>query len=273
MSFEIANYRYNPFTGVSTPKGYGYGAVPKETHTIPASAPFWVYLNEIPQKDTPSTLFINEDGGGDFVEVSFTTVPAANQFRVVYPDDAPAGAVGQGIVEFHSSDAGKDIEVQYYGLGTMVSKEFYTKGIYDVSFNDVEIGNDATIENELNIDKINENTADAGVTIDGVLLKDNKIDARAMFHTNVHGTDITNTTLNTLLWTYIEIDEEIIVNGGGRTSADKNIIISKAKKVDPAFIPYTELYCFNITDNVAEIIEIFGAPVDTIYFKELSISF
>lgn len=123
---NIENLRYNPFTQTYTPFGYGYSGNDKEVHTIPSSSPYWIYLNEIPREDSPSTLFVNEQGGGSFTEVSFTTSPATNQFRVVYGSDGTTTVTtaGQGIVEFNSADAGKTVEVQYYGLGFILDKKF-----------------------------------------------------------------------------------------------------------------------------------------------------
>jgi hypothetical protein len=120
------NLRYNPFTQAFTAYGYGYSGNPKEVHTIPSSSPYWIYLNEIPREDSPSTLFINEQGGSSFTEVSFTTSPAANQFRVVYGGDGTTteATAGQGIVEFNSADAGKIVEVKYYALGSIVQNSF-----------------------------------------------------------------------------------------------------------------------------------------------------
>ena len=69
MSIDAPNYRFNPFTQVFTPKGIGYGAEPVESKTIPSTSPYWVYLDEIPRLDSPSTLLIT-----GFTEVSFTTV-------------------------------------------------------------------------------------------------------------------------------------------------------------------------------------------------------
>ncbi len=122
---NINNLRYNPFTQAFTAYGHGYSGNPKEEYTIPASAPYWIYLNEIPKEESPSTLFINEKAGSDWTEVSFVTDPAASQFRVAYGGDGTTTqtTAGQGIVEFNSADAGKTVEVKYYGLGTINQKQ------------------------------------------------------------------------------------------------------------------------------------------------------
>lgn len=135
--FTANDLRYNPFTQVFTPYGYGYSGNPKEVHTIPSSAPYWIHLDEIPREDSPSTLFINEQGSGNFTEVSFSTEPAASQFRVAYGGDGTTtiASAGQGIVEFNSADAGKIVEVKYYGLGNILDNQFLNdlfNGEYEV---------------------------------------------------------------------------------------------------------------------------------------------
>ena len=131
MAIEAPDYRYNPFTGVFSAYGYGYGGNPVEVKTIPLTAPYWVYLDEIPRKDTPKTVSIAETSPGTtaFTEVSFTTTPAAGQFRVVYGAEpaSTSGVIGQGIIEFNSADAGKSIDISYYGLGAILQNQFLNK--------------------------------------------------------------------------------------------------------------------------------------------------
>ena len=143
MALSISNYRYNPFTDTFTAYGYGYSGNPEESHTIPSSGPYWVYLNEIPRRDAPSTLAVTHDGGATvFTEVSFTTTPAAGQFRVVYGSepDSTSGVIGSGIIEFNAADAGKDITVKYYGLGSILQKQFFTDLVSNLVKKVVEIG-------------------------------------------------------------------------------------------------------------------------------------
>lgn len=118
----IHDFRYNPFTAVITAFGHGYSGNPKEEHVIPSSAPYYIYLNEIPRNDSPSTLLVNEKAGSNWTEVSFATSPAAGQFRAVYGGDGsqPISIVGQGIIEFNSADAGKTMEFAYYGMGSTI---------------------------------------------------------------------------------------------------------------------------------------------------------
>lgn len=125
--FSAPDYRYNPFTAVTTPYGYGYSGNDKEEQVVPNTSPYEFTLNEIPQKDTPSSLAINIKGGATLTEVSSSTVPASGQFRVIYPEDAPAGAVGQGRVQFHSSAAGQTMEIKYYGLGAILQNNFFQR--------------------------------------------------------------------------------------------------------------------------------------------------
>lgn len=118
--------RYDPFTDTFTAYGHGYSGNPVEVHTVPSSAPYFVFLNEIPRKDSPSTLTIVEQGGPSFTEVSYTTSPGSGQFRAVYGGDGTTAesTVGQGTLEFNSADAGKKIEVSYYGLGAIMQNQF-----------------------------------------------------------------------------------------------------------------------------------------------------
>ena len=127
MSFELFDYRYDPFNQTFSSFGYGYSGNPKEVHIIPSSAPYYVYLNEIPRSDSPSTLLVNEQGGSSFTEVSQSTSPAAGQFRAIYGGDEtqPISIVGQGTLEFNSADAGKIMEISYYGMGSIVQKQLF----------------------------------------------------------------------------------------------------------------------------------------------------
>ena len=113
---DLADYRYNPFTGVFTPNPIGYSGNPVEDQVIPSVGPYWVFLNELPREDTPSTVIVTGPAGTPvYTEVSKTTTPAAGQFRLIYGGDGitTEGAVGQGLMEFHSSDAGNTIEISY----------------------------------------------------------------------------------------------------------------------------------------------------------------
>jgi len=125
-TFNRNNLRYNPFTQAFTAYGYGKGGNDKEVKTVPTSSPYWIYLDEIPREDTPSTVAINEQGGSTFTEVSFSTSPAASQYRVCYGGDGTTTqtTAGQGIVEFNSADAGKIMEIAYYGLGDIMQNQF-----------------------------------------------------------------------------------------------------------------------------------------------------
>jgi uncharacterized protein YjbI with pentapeptide repeats len=127
VNFTAKNLRYDPFAQTYSPYGYGYSGNDKEVKTIPTSSPYWIYLDEIPREDSPSTLFINEFGGSNFSEVSFSTSPASGQFRVVYGGDGTTtiATAGQGIVEFNSADAGKIVQIKYYGLGNISDNQFF----------------------------------------------------------------------------------------------------------------------------------------------------
>ena len=115
---NIQDARYNPFTDTYTPKGFGYDSgVDPERQTVPAIAPFWVRTFEKPRKDLPSTIrCVDVLTSTALTEVSGSTAPAVGQFRVAYSGE------GVGTIEFHSSMAGMDVDVSYYGLGTIVAK-------------------------------------------------------------------------------------------------------------------------------------------------------
>ncbi len=108
------NHRWNPFTDADM-------AIDKEeAHlTIPSSSPFCLQLLEIPRKDTPSSVsvYCHSDGLA-FTEVVIS--PTQGQFRVDYPD--PDGE-GTGMIEFHSTDNGKDITVNYKATGSPIIAE------------------------------------------------------------------------------------------------------------------------------------------------------
>lgn len=112
----LANIRYNPFTGVWTPRQIGYGAEPVEQHTIPASGPYIIQLYEMIEQNAPSTTIITTSGGTPLTEVSFTTSPGNLQYRVCYD------SLGNGQVEFNSAQAGLGVNVKYYGLGHILQK-------------------------------------------------------------------------------------------------------------------------------------------------------
>lgn len=99
MPNEIANYRYDPFEETLT-----VAAISDEAHIIPVNAPFVVYLAEVPQKETPSTVSIP-----GFSEVEANPTPG--EFRVDY-------SYGTGAILFNAADAGKQISVTYNGKGT-----------------------------------------------------------------------------------------------------------------------------------------------------------
>jgi len=178
MTISAPDYRYNPFDQTFSSFGHGYLGNPKEVHVIPSSAPYYVYLNEIPRDDSPSTLLVNEQGGSSWTEVSFSTSPAAGQFRAVYGGDEtkPISIVGQGTIEFNSADAGKTMEFAYYGMGAIVQNQIFNKileGFYGAA--------DSFLASLISTDTINEKTANAGVTIDGVILKDEVVEAKEIY--------------------------------------------------------------------------------------------
>lgn len=94
-------------------------AVVGEPHKIPASAPYHIFLRHVPRQQTPSTVKVS-GGGIAWTEVS-TPPSASGQYRVRYDE-----ALGR--IEFHASDAGREITVNYNACGTVVWGEDHGDG-------------------------------------------------------------------------------------------------------------------------------------------------
>lgn len=115
------DYRRDPFIDADM------SILKVERHLVPATSPYVIALNEIPQKNNPSTMTVKEidsfaDGsavyGTSFAEVAAS--PSAGQF---WPDYS-TGADGDqnwntGKLQFNSADAGKLVEVTYTATGTL----------------------------------------------------------------------------------------------------------------------------------------------------------
>lgn len=116
-----SNYRHDPFSDVSTATTF------TERHIIPSASPYVINLNEIPQKNSPSTMTVkkitNVKGstvtyGNTFAEVAAN--PSSNEF---WPD-YNTGADGDenwntGKLLFNSSNAGQLVEIRYTATGTL----------------------------------------------------------------------------------------------------------------------------------------------------------
>ena len=110
------DYRYNPFENVSTAV-----TITGETHVIPSVSPYTIRLDEVPMKETPSSISLTIAGSAG-AEVS--APPAAGEF---WPDYS-TGADGDdnwntGTILFNAADAGKTVVVSYIGTGTLVDIE------------------------------------------------------------------------------------------------------------------------------------------------------
>lgn len=115
------DYRHDPFSDVST------AATFTERHIIPSVSPYVINLNEIPQKNSPSTMTVkaitNVNGstvtyGSTFAEVAAN--PSSNEFL----PDYNTGADGDenwntGKLLFNSSNAGQLVEIRYTATGTL----------------------------------------------------------------------------------------------------------------------------------------------------------
>lgn len=119
---EPSNFRYDPYNDIPT------SVEITERHIIPANSPYYIRLNEVPQKESPSTITVKEitdiaesvTYGKTFTEVAAN--PAAGEFWA----DCNTGANGDenwntGLITFNAADAGKIIEVTYMGTGTLAA--------------------------------------------------------------------------------------------------------------------------------------------------------
>ncbi len=118
---DIADLRLNPFdTDESTkwsPKQIGYGSNDPETRTVPVSSPYQIKLFEYAQENAPSTtMIVPTAGGAALEEVAKTVTPGDGQYRVNYDE------LGTAIIEFSSAQAGVQMDISYYGLGTVLQK-------------------------------------------------------------------------------------------------------------------------------------------------------
>ena len=108
------DYRYNPFDDVLEPM-----AIAGEIHVIPSNSPYTIRLNEVPVKDSPSTVALTI-GGIAGIEVA--AEPAAGEFRCDYTTGADGdNNWNTGLIQFNAADAGKTVVAAYNGMGTLAS--------------------------------------------------------------------------------------------------------------------------------------------------------
>lgn len=124
------DYRYNPFENVSTAV-----TITGEKHVIPSVSPYTVRLNEVPLKETPSSISLTI-GGVTANEVS--APPSAGEFWPDYSTKADNDdSWNTGTILFNAADAGKEVVVSYKGTGRLVAiaailppKTFSTSGVW-----------------------------------------------------------------------------------------------------------------------------------------------
>lgn len=110
------DYRYDPFNDTSEAI-----AITGETHVIPSNSPYTIRLNEVPMKDTPSSISLTI-GGVAANEVS--APPAAGEFWPDYSTKADNDdSWNTGTILFNAADAGKTVVVSYIGTGSLVDIE------------------------------------------------------------------------------------------------------------------------------------------------------
>lgn len=106
----ISDYRFDPYNNVIVPF-----QINSETHVIPSNAPYVIRLNEVPLKESPSSLTVKFENNTALTEVSAS--PAAGQF---WPDFNTADQNwNTGTLKFNVADAGKVVKVSYKGTGTL----------------------------------------------------------------------------------------------------------------------------------------------------------
>ena len=116
-----SDYRHNPYSDIST------AVLTTERHIVPGGSPYIVRLNEVPQKNSPSTITVKEitaiNGntityGSTFAEVAAS--PATGDFWPDYSTGADGDpSWNSGKILFASADAGKIVEVIYTATGTL----------------------------------------------------------------------------------------------------------------------------------------------------------
>lgn len=118
---DFKNLRYNVFTGVWYPK-----TITAEPHIIAFqeesnSYGFWLFEN--PQQNSPQDVVIKLSGSPftEFTEVPFSQSPNSEQYRIDYLVDRQFAT---GFVNFNAADDGKEVEVDYKGLGTAVLNDY-----------------------------------------------------------------------------------------------------------------------------------------------------
>ena len=110
------DYRYDPFNDTSEAI-----AITGETHVVPSNSPYTIRLNEVPMKDTPSSISLTI-GGVAANEVS--APPAAGEFWPDYSTKADNDdSWNTGTILFNAADAGKTVVVSYIGTGSLVDIE------------------------------------------------------------------------------------------------------------------------------------------------------
>lgn len=112
---NVIDYRYNPFSNALTPV-----AITGESHVVPSNSPYTVRLNEIPVKESPSTVSLTIAG---VAGTEVAAEPAAGEFRCDYTTGADDDDNwNTGTIQFNAADAGKTVVVTYNGIGTIIDK-------------------------------------------------------------------------------------------------------------------------------------------------------
>jgi hypothetical protein len=140
------NFTRNPFTAQNN------SVTVYERCQIPASAPYYIDLKELPEYNSTTTTkvyFISDNS--QLTEVFAN--PSASEFWVDYPPDSNVASIenreGTGRILFNSADAGKYIIVQYDSIGKKTNvDDIY---LYNNSEIDIRLWAETTVNRRLTL--------------------------------------------------------------------------------------------------------------------------
>jgi len=154
MTTNFNNWRFNPFTGTEHSS-----LISSEPHTIEYQDEWNAYgiqLDEGVRLDSPSSVsIIDADSLASFTEVPRSVAPSVGEYRVDY--DAST-YYGTSRIQFNAADTGKNVEVTYYGTGTVVKNNYRRTQLTTIPTNTI-IEEDLIVDGGIfaspGIDKIN----------------------------------------------------------------------------------------------------------------------
>lgn len=120
---RIHDYRYDPYANIPSHIQH------KERHLVPVVSPFVVELCEVPVKSAPSTTSVKYISKIEGAQVTYgkaltevSSTPSQGQYYPDYHTNADNNSGwNTGKLLFAAADAGKLVEVTYFGKGTLAS--------------------------------------------------------------------------------------------------------------------------------------------------------